>query len=67
MHLNIYVFPSMGYSAFELVYLHKSTDLNSIEYSPIQHLSRSLVDYMKIMKKRFDVIKKIFLDDRTHN
>ena len=65
--LNTYVSPSTGYSAFELVYLQKPADLTHIEYSPLQHLSRSLDDYMKIMKKRFNVMKKVVLGKRTHD
>ena len=65
--LNTYVSPSTGYSVFELVYLHKPADLTQNDYSPIQHLPRSLDDYMKIMKKRFDVIKKVVFDKRTHD
>ena len=49
------------------MYLHKPTDLTHIDYSPLQHLSRSLDDYMDIVKKRFDVIKKVVLDKRTHD
>ena len=43
--LNTYVSPSTGYSAYELVYLHKPADLTQIAYSPLQHMSRSLDDY----------------------
>ena len=50
MH-ETHVSPSTGNSAFELVYLHKPADLTLMEYSPLQHLSRCLDDYMKIMKK----------------
>ena len=65
---NTYVSPSTGYSPFELVYLHKPADLTQINYNPLQHLSRSLDDdYMKIMKKRFDVMKKVVLDKKTHD
>ena len=49
------------------MYLHKPADLTQIDYNPLQHLSRSLDDYMKIMKKRFDVVKKVVLDKKTHN
>ena len=52
--LNTYLSPSTGYSAYELVYLHKPADLTQIAYSPLQHMSRSLDDYMKILRKRFD-------------
>ena len=65
--LNTYVLPSTGYSVFELVYLHKPVDLTYIECSPLQHLSRSLDDYMKVMKKRFDVMKKMVLGKKTHD
>ena len=50
--LNRYVSPSTGYSVFELVFLQKPADLTQIDYSLLQHSSRSLDDYMKIMKKR---------------
>ena len=62
--LNTYVSPSTGQ---QLVYLHKPADLTQIDYSPLQHLSRSLDDYMKIVKKRFDVMKKVLLDKITHD
>ena len=47
--------------------MSKSADLTQIKYSPLQHLSRSIHDYMKIMKKRFDVMKKVVLDKKTHD
>ena len=65
--LNTYVSPSTGYSAFQLVYLHKPADLTKIDYSPLQHLSRSLDDYVKITKKRFDVMEKVVLDRRIYD
>ena len=65
--LNTYVSPSTGYSAYELVYLHKPADLTQIAYGPLHHMSRALDDYMKILKKRFDVIKKVVLDKKIHD
>ena len=65
--LNTYVSPSTGYSAYELVYLHKPADLTQIAYSPLQHMSRSLDDYMKILRKRFDVMKRVVLDKKVHD
>ena len=65
--LKTYVSPSTGYSAYELVYLHKPADLTQITCSPLQHMSRSLDNYMKILKKRFDVMKKAVLDKKTHD
>ena len=64
---NTYVSSSTGYLAYELLYLHKPADLTQIDYSPLQHMSRSLDDYMKIMKKRFEVMKKVVLDKKTHD
>ena len=57
----------IGYLAFELLYLHKPADLTHIQYSPLQHLSKFLGHFMKIMKKRFDVLRKIFLDEKAHD
>ena len=65
--INTYVCPSTGYSAYELVYLHKPADLTQITYSPLQHMSRSLDDYMKILRKRFDVVKQVVLDKKIHD
>ena len=65
--LNTYVPPSTRFSAYELVYLHKPADITQIAYSPLQHMSRSLDDYMKILKKRFDVRKKVVLDRKTYD
>ena len=68
MHkIYIYMSPSTGYSAFELRYLHKPADLTHIKYGPVQCLARSLHDYMKSMKKKFSIMKKIALDKRTHD
>ena len=64
---NTYVTPSTGYSAYELVYLHTLANLTQIAYSPLQHMSRSLDDYMKILKNRFDAMKKVVLDKKTHD
>ena len=49
------------------MYLHKPVDLTQIDYNPLQHLSRSFDDYIKNMKKRFDVMKMIVLDKKTHD
>ena len=49
------------------MYLHKPAELTQIEYSPLHHLSRSLDDYIKNMKKRFDVMKKVVLDKKTQD
>ena len=65
--LNTYVSPSTGYSAYKVVYLHKPADLTRIDYSPLQHMSRSLDDYMNILKKSFDVMRKVVLDKKTHD
>ena len=67
LNTYIYIYPSTVYSVFELQYLHKPAGLAHIVYSPLQYLSRSLGNYMKIMKKSFDVIKKIILDRRNHD
>ena len=63
--LKTYVSPATGYLVLGLVCLHKSVDLTNIEYSQLQHLSIFLDDYMKNMKKIFDVMKKRVLDERT--
>ena len=65
--LNTYVPPSTGYSAYELVCLHKPAYLTQIAYSPLQHMSRSLDDYMTILRKRLDVMEKVVLDKIIHD
>ena len=65
--LNTYLSPSTGYSSYELVYLHKAGDLTQIVYRPLQHMSRSLDDYMTILRKRFDLMKKVILDKKIHD
>ena len=65
--LNTYVSPSTVYSAYDLVYLHKPADLTQIAYSPLQHMSRSLDDYIKILRKRFYVMKGVVLDKKVHD
>ena len=49
------------------MYLHKPADLTQIAYSPLQHMPISLDDYMKILRKRFDVMKRIVLGKKVHN
>ena len=49
------------------MYLHKPADLTQIAYSPLQHMFRPLDDYMKILKKRFDAMKKVVLDKKTRD
>ena len=49
------------------MYFHKPADLTQIDYSPLQHMSRSLDDYMKIPTKRFDVLEKVVLYKKTHD
>ena len=49
------------------MYLHKPADLTQIAYSPLQHMSRSLDDYMKILRKRFDVMKGVVFDKKVHD
>ena len=65
--LNTYVSPSTGYSSYESVYLHKPADLTQIAYSPLQHMFRSLDDYMTILRKRFNAMKKVVLDKKIHD
>ena len=65
--LNTYVSLSTGYSAYELMYLHKPADITQIAYSSLQHMSRSLDDYMKILRKRFDVMKGVVHDKKVHD
>ena len=49
------------------MYLHKPADLTQIAYSPLQQMSTSLDDYMTILRKRFDVMKKVVLDKKIHD
>ena len=49
------------------MYLHKPADLTQFDYNPLQHMSRSLDDYMTILKRRFDVMKKVVIDKKFHD
>ena len=49
------------------MYLHKPADLTQIAYSQLQHMSRSLDEYMKILRKRFDIMKRVILDKKVHD
>ena len=64
-HICISIY--MGYSAYELVYLDKPADHTQIAYSPLHHKSRSLDEYMKILRKRFAAMKEVFLDKKGHD
>ena len=65
--LNTHISPPIGYSAFVLLHLHKSVQCTNTEYSTFQQFSKSFDKCMKIMNKRFDVIKKIVLDKTAHD
>ena len=49
------------------MHLHKPADLTQIAYTPLQHMSISLNDYMKILRKRFDIMKEVVLDKKAHD
>ena len=49
------------------MHLHKAADFTQIAYSPLQHMSRSLDDHMKILRKRFDVMKRVVPDKTVHD
>ena len=57
---NTFVTPSIGYSPFELVYLHKPTDLVNIRFHPFKGKTQDVNEYINMMKRRFSIIKKVF-------
>ena len=55
---NTFVTPSIGYSPFELVYLHKPTDLVDVRFNPFKGKVQNVLEYIT-MSKQFDVIKRV--------
>ena len=56
---NTFVTPSIGYSPFELVYLHKPTDLVDVRFDPFKGKTQNVLEYIAMMSRRFNVIKKV--------
>ena len=55
---NTFVTPSMGYSPFELVYLHKPTDLVDVRFNPFKGKMQNVLEYITMMLRRFNVIRE---------
>jgi len=62
---NTYVSPTTGFSAFELLYLHKPADLTNLTFDMFQGSSRAAEEYIDLLKQRFEVLKKVVVDKRT--
>ena len=56
---NTFVTPSIGYSPFELVYLHKPTDLVDVRFDPFKGRTQNVLEYIAMMSRRFNVIKRV--------
>ena len=56
---NTFVTPSIGYSLFELVYLHKPTDLVDVRFDPFKGKMQNEMEYIAMMSRRFNVIKRV--------
>ena len=56
---NTFVTPSIGYSPFELVYLHKPTDLVDVRFDPFKGKMQNVLEYIAMMSRRFNVIKRV--------
>ena len=48
---NTFVTPSMGYSPYELVYLHKPTDLVDVRFDPFKGRTQNVSEYINMMTR----------------
>ena len=48
---NTFVTPSIGYLPFELVYLHKPTDLVDVRFDPFKGKMQNVLEYIAMMSK----------------
>ena len=56
---NTFVTPSIGYSPFKLVYLHKPTDLVDVRFDPFKGKTQNVLEYIAMMSRQFNVIKRV--------
>ena len=66
MAMNTFVSPRTGYSPYEMVFLHPPPDVTQLDYDPtkIKGKDTSVVEYMDIMKQRYNVIKRLAIKRR---
>ena len=55
---NTFVTPSIGYLPYELVYLHKPTDLVDIRFDSFKGRTQNASEYINMMTRLFNTIKK---------
>ena len=64
---NTFVNPQLGYSAYELVFLHKPAPLSSIYYDPLDDYptAPNAREFVEILKQRFQVMKDVMQEKKT--
>ena len=66
--MNTFVSPTTVYSPFEVVFLGKPPDITEFNFDPnTDGLSLEATEYMKLMKDRFHLMRKIVLDRKIRD
>ena len=64
---NTFVNPQIGYSPYELVFMHKPAPLTSIYHDPLEDYpsTPNVAEFVTILKQRFEVMKEVMQTQRT--
>ena len=54
---NTFITPTIGYSPYQLVYLHQPPNLLDLDFDTFKGNTRNVKEYVDLLKKRFLVIK----------
>jgi hypothetical protein len=67
MAMNTFVSPITGYSPYEMVFLQPPPEICELEFDPtkVKGQDKSTREYMAVMRKRFEEIKKLAINRRA--
>ena len=61
---NTFTTPTIKFSPYELVYLHKPPCIANIEFSPTSFGSTTVREYMETLQARFNVLKEVAIQEK---
>ena len=61
---NTFTTPTIKFSPYELVYLHKPPCIANIEFSPTSFGSTTVREYMQTLRARFDILKEAAVQEK---
>ena len=61
---NTFASTALKYSPFEIVFLKPPPDLTTLTFDPFKGQTKTIDEYMKLLKDRFDVIRKLVTEKR---